>query len=93
MFVRIPAAKNPEMTLEIMLPACQIPIRNGLSFFVYQDDVMSETAGRKGPSVIPIKNLQRQKAHADFAAGMEIVTADQTNIQEGRRTRGFPFAM
>jgi hypothetical protein len=93
MFVRIPAAKKPEITFDMMLPACQIPIRNGLSFFVYQDEVMSDTAGRKGPSVTPIRNLQRQNAHADFMAGMLIVTADQANIHEGRSTRGFPLAM
>ena len=36
---RIPAAKNPEMMFEIVLPACQIAIRVGFSSLVYQEDV------------------------------------------------------
>jgi hypothetical protein len=73
MDVRIPAARSPEKTLEMILPACQIPMlnanisivgcqtcklsyRSGDSCFVYQEDVINETAGKKGPSVTPTRN-------------------------------------
>jgi hypothetical protein len=47
MLVRIPAAKSPEMAWEMVFPACQMPILKGDSCFVYQEDVMSDTAGTK----------------------------------------------
>lgn len=93
MFVRIAAASKLEKTLEIMFPACQIPIRNGDSFLVYQEEVRSETAGMKGPSAKPTRNRQRQNAQPDDRAGIQIVTADQTSMMDGKRILGFPLAI
>ena len=92
-FVRIPAASRLENAFEIIFPACQIPILNGDSFFVYQEEVSSETAGTKGPSANPTKNRQRQNPHPDDRAGMQIVTADQASMMDGKMMLGFPFAM
>lgn len=93
MFVRIAAARSPEKTLEMIFPACQIPIRRGDSLFVYQDDVRRETAGTKGPSVTPTRNRQRQNPQPVVSAGIQIVTADHPSIIEGIRTLGLPLAM
>lgn len=92
-FVRIPAARSPEKIFEMMLPACHMLMRRGDSCFVYHEEVIRETAGRKGPSVIPTRKRQRRKDHPDFIAGMQIVTADQASMQQGNRMRGFLFAM
>lgn len=93
MFVRMAAARSPEKTLDMMFPACQMPIRNGDSFFVYQDEVIRETAGMKGPSVTPTRNRQRQKPQAEVRAGMQIVTADQESMMQGKIMLGLPLAM
>lgn len=93
MFVRMAAARSPEKTLDMMFPACQMLIRNGDSFFVYQDEVIRETAGMKGPSVTPTRNRQRQKPQAEVRAGMQIVTADQESMMQGKIMLGLPLAM
>ena len=92
-FVRIPAASKLENAFEMIFPACQIPILNGDSFFVYQDEVSSETAGTKGPSANPTRNLQRQNPHPDDNAGMQMVTADQASMMDGKMILGLLFAM
>jgi hypothetical protein len=46
------------MTLDTMLPACQMAMRRGLSFLVYQEDVIKDTAGVKGPSKKPTRKRQ-----------------------------------
>ena len=58
MLVRIPADNKPENTFEMMLPACQMPMRSGDSCLVYHELVMRDTAGRKGPSVTPTRKRQ-----------------------------------
>lgn len=93
MFVRMAAARSPENTLEMIFPACQMPMRKGDSFFVYQDEVIKETAGIKGPSVTPTRNRHRQKPQAEVRAGMQIVTADQESIMQGKIMLGLPLAM
>ena len=93
MLVKIPAAKIPEITLEMMLPACQIPILSGDSSFVYHELVMRDTAGRKGPSVTPTRKRQSMKDQELFMPGMAIVTEDQASMQAGRSQRGLPLAM
>ncbi|KAK1847725.1 hypothetical protein CCHR01_09630 [Colletotrichum chrysophilum] len=40
--VRIPAARKPEMMLEMVFPACQTAMRMGLSCLLYQDDVTTD---------------------------------------------------
>lgn len=42
---RMPAARNPEMTLETVLPACRVAILRGFSSFVYNDNVTVLLAG------------------------------------------------
>lgn len=37
--VRMPAARKPDTMLEMVLPACQMAMRVGLSCLVYQEDV------------------------------------------------------
>lgn len=81
------------MTFEMMLPACQIPIRSGDSCLVYHELVIRDTAGRKGPSVTPTRKRQSMKDQPLFIAGIEIVTADQASIQAGSRKRGLPLAI
>ena len=93
MFVRIPAARRPEIQFEMMLPACQIPMRSGDSSLVYHELVMRDTAGRKGPSVTPTRKRQSMKDQPLFIPGIEIVTADQLSIQAGNNQRGLPLAM
>jgi hypothetical protein len=88
MLVKIAAERRPEKTLLMMFPACQIPIRRGDSSLVYQDDVMSATTGRKGPSVTPTRNRQSMNAHGDLAAGIAMVTADHANMMQGMMIRG-----
>ena len=61
MLCRIPAARKPEMMLEMVLPACHIAMRIGFSSLVYHDEVMSVIPGKKGASVRPMKNRQIQK--------------------------------
>jgi len=39
MFVKMPAAKNPDKIFDMVFPACQIAIRMGFSSLVYHDDV------------------------------------------------------
>ena len=79
--------------METMFPACQMAMREGVSRLTYQDDDMRQTAGKKGPSVTPTRNLQSMKPQADLTAGMQIVMADQASIQQGRTTRGRLLAM
>jgi hypothetical protein len=93
MLVKIAAERRPEKTLLMMFPACQIPMRSGDSSFVYHDDVISATTGRKGPSVTPTRKRHSMKAHGDLAAGMAIVTADHANMMQGMMTRGLCFEM
>lgn len=81
------------MTFEMILPACQMPMRRGDSCLVYHELVMRDTAGRKGPSVTPTRKRQSMKDQPLFIAGIEIVTADHASIQAGNRKRGFPLAM
>jgi hypothetical protein len=92
MLVKIPAAKRPESACEMVFPACQIPILKGDSCLVYQEEVMSDTAGTNGPSVKPMRKRQRQKPHPAVTAGIQIVTHDQTSMQLGGRIRGVPLA-
>lgn len=70
-----------------------MPILSGDSCLVYYELVSSETAGRKGPSVMPTRKRQSIKAQPDFIAAMQIVTIDQASMQHGSRIWGFPFAM
>lgn len=42
MVVRMPAARKPEMMLEMVLPACQMAMRVGFSCLVYQEDVTDD---------------------------------------------------
>lgn len=93
MLVRIAAASNPEKTLEMIFPACQIAIRNGASSLVYHEEVMSATPGTNGPSVNPTRNLQSMKPQGRVMRGMHIVTVDQPNIIIGMIRRGWPLAM
>lgn len=92
MLVRMAAASRPEMTLEMVFPACQMPMRSGLSRLVYHDDVMSETAGTKGPSVTPTRKRHSMKPHAEFSAVMQMVTAGHASMAHGSRIRGLPLA-
>jgi hypothetical protein len=81
------------MTFEMMLPACQIPMRSGDSSLVYHELVIRDTAGRKGPSVTPTRKRQSMNDQPLFIAGIEIVTADQASMHAGIRKRGLPLAM
>lgn len=65
----------------------------GDSCLVYHELVMTETAGKKGPSVMPTKKRQSMNAHGLFIAGIQIVTQDQPSMHAGRSTRGLPFAI
>ena len=38
-FVKMPAAKNPDKIFDMVFPACQIAMRMGFSSLVYQEDV------------------------------------------------------
>lgn len=80
------------MTLDTILPACQMAMRKGLSFLLYHEDVIKDTAGVNGPSKRPTKNRQKIKLQALLRAVMEIVTADQHSIQAGSSIRGLPRA-
>lgn len=40
MLVSMAAERRPEKTLEMMLPACQMPMRRGDSCLVYHEDVL-----------------------------------------------------
>lgn len=77
----------------MVFPACQMPMRSGDSCFVYQDEVIKETAGTNGPSVTPTMNRQRMNPQPRVMAGMQIVVADQASMQQGIRRRGLPLAM
>ena len=90
--VKIAAASRPEMTLDMTFPACQIAIRRGDSSLVYQELVIKDTAGMKGPSVSPTRNRHRMNDQPLFIAVMQIVTVDQANMKKGIRTLGFPLA-
>jgi hypothetical protein len=92
----LPACQIPILNANISIVGsqdCKLSDRSGDSCFVYQEDVINETAGRNGPSVTPTRNRHSIKLHGLFMAGMQIVTADQASIQHGSRTRGLPFAM
>ena len=78
MFVRIPAASNPEKMFEAILPACQIAILMGASSFVYQDELIKLTIGRKGPSANPTKNRQTMKDQPLFMRAIHAVMTDHT---------------
>ena len=69
------------------------PYLIGDSCFVYHELVMTDTAGKKGPSVMPTRNRQSINDQALFIAGMQMVTQDQPSIHMGKRTRGLPLAM
>lgn len=92
MLVRIAAASKPDMTLETIFPACQMAIRKGLSFFVYHEDVMRDTAGVNGPSKNPTKKRQKMKLQGLVIAVIDIVTADQQSMHTGSRILGLPWA-
>lgn len=92
MLVRMAAASRPEKMLDAMLPECQMAMRSGDSCLVYHDDVMSDTAGRNGPSVRPTRKRQSRKAQPASMAGMQTVTADHASMQQGSRMRGCPLA-
>jgi len=80
MVVKIPAASNPEKILEAMLPACHTAILRGASSLVYQEEDMTETMGRKGPSARPTKKRQTRKDHPLDIAAMHAVTTDHASI-------------
>lgn len=46
-FSRIPAARKPERTLAMVLPACQMAMRIGDSSMVYQHEVTLKTVRTK----------------------------------------------
>jgi hypothetical protein len=92
MLVRIAAASKPDITLETIFPACQIAIRKGLSFFIYHEDVVRDTAGVNGPSKNPTRKRQKMKLQGLVRAVIDIVTADQQSMHTRSRTRAFPRA-
>jgi hypothetical protein len=61
MVVRMPAARKPEMMLEIVFPACQMAMRSGLSCLLYQDEVIRVIPGKKGASQRPTTKRQTAK--------------------------------
>ena len=81
------------MTFEMMLPACQIPMRRGDSSLVYHDEVINATTGRKGPSVNPTRKRHSMKLQADLHPGIAIVTADQASMMQGMMILGDDFEM
>lgn len=92
MFVRIPAASNPEKMFEAMLPACHMAILIGASSLVYHDELIKLTIGKKGPSASPTRNRQTMNDQPLFMRAMHAVMTDHTITWTGIWICGLPRA-
>jgi hypothetical protein len=89
---KIPAAKKPEMMLEMVLPACQMAILMGFSALVYHELVIRVMPGKNGASQSPVMNRTTQKPAPDVTAGIQIVQMLQPIIIPGRSRLGRTLA-